>query len=154
LAFDKHNGSLQYLAGKSTPYPGTDHRPSFNFAVDKHLRIGGAKRFGIHHLLAHAASTYFLSPFEEAAILVVDAGLGIFSGRGLEAFAHESMGAGPTFKNGAPPHRPLTPGTGMLFNAVTEHLGYGPFGPGKTMPLASYGHLCDRRDLLPVPANR
>jgi carbamoyltransferase len=154
VAFDKHNGSLEKQARGRTPYAGTDHRPSLNYAAHSHLKFGNAKRVGIHHLLAHAASTYYHSPFEEAAILVVDAGLGIFSGKGIEIFSHDIMGYGPTLEDGKQTHRQLVLGTGMLFNAVTEHLGYGPFGPGKTMALASYGHLYERQNILPLPPTR
>ncbi len=154
VAFDRHNGSIERLAGHLTPYPWSDHRPSFNYAVHKSLNLGSAKPVYIHHLLAHAASTAFLSGFDDAGVLVVDAGLGLFELHAMELTTHLLMGYGPTIERSKVTERPMARGPGMLFNAVTEHLGFGTFGAGKTMALASFGALYERADLLPVPANR
>jgi carbamoyltransferase len=86
--------------------------------------------FTVGHHDAHAA-VFFLSPFEEAAVLVVDgygddAATSAYHGRGerLERLWH------------VPPWRSL----GIAYAAVTQHLGLKPVsGEGKVMALAAYG---------------
>ncbi len=85
----------------------------------------------IEHHTAHLASTYFVSPFDQAAALSVD-GLGDF------ASAMWAVGEGPrmtplgeiTF-----PHS-----LGMYYTALTQYLGFWKFGDEyKVMGLAAYG---------------
>lgn len=156
VAFDRHMGELDDIefARRPTKHPTTDHRPAFSHAVHHSLETHSAKVVHMHHLVTHAASAYYMSPFRDAGILIVDAGLGIFTGRGHEIITHDLMGYGPTKLNGHVVKQKQIPGTGMLFDAITKHLGYDQFGAGKTMALASYGHLFEKRDPLPVPAER
>jgi carbamoyltransferase len=85
----------------------------------------------VEHHAAHAASTFILSPFEEAAILSVDAvgewtstWFGVGEGDGFRKL--DEIGF---------PHS-----IGMLYGAVTEYLGFHfAFGEGKVMGLAPYG---------------
>jgi len=85
----------------------------------------------IEHHLAHLASTFFVSPFERAAVLSAD-GLGDFAstmwGRG-EGNNLEVLGSI------AFPHS-----LGMYYTALTQHLGFWKFGDEyKVMGLAAYG---------------
>ena len=59
---------------------------SKNFNIKKLL-------FSEHHL-SHAASAYYLSPFSEATVLVVDGGLGVFSGPGVFLSLGQALGEG------------------------------------------------------------
>jgi carbamoyltransferase len=85
----------------------------------------------VEHHLAHIASAFFCSPFEEAACLSVD-GFGDFvscmlavgRGTGLEVLQRVHF-----------PHS-----LGQLYTAVTQHLGFPGFGDEyKVMGLAAYG---------------
>jgi carbamoyltransferase len=84
----------------------------------------------INHHLAHASNTFYASGFEEAAVLVVDGrgsdgetqSLFIGSARGLELVETTDR-----------------IGIGLLYAAVTQHLGFGLMQDGKTMGLAPYG---------------
>jgi carbamoyltransferase len=85
----------------------------------------------IEHHTAHLASSYFVSPFERAAVLSAD-GLGDF------ASAMWALGEGPRM-------RPLGEVTfphslGMYYTALTQYLGFWKFGEEyKVMGLAAYG---------------
>ena len=85
----------------------------------------------VEHHQAHLASTYFVSPFERAAVLSAD---------GLGDFASTMWGTGEGSRlrvNGsiAFPHS-----LGLYYTAVTQYLGFLKFGDEyKVMGLAGYG---------------
>ncbi len=88
----------------------------------------------IEHHQAHLASSYFVSPFEEAALLSAD-GLGDFAssmwgvGRGNRMRIYGSI---------AFPHS-----LGLYYSAVTQYLGFLKFGDEyKVMGLGAYGEPC------------
>jgi carbamoyltransferase len=107
----------------------------------------GAMRATFHnieHHQAHAASAFFVSPFDEAAVLTVD-GFGDFAsalvavGRGSRIEVLDRV----TF-----PHS-----LGIYYTAVTQWLGFPKYGDeGKVMGLAPYGepdvHRAQMRDLV------
>jgi carbamoyltransferase len=85
----------------------------------------------VEHHQAHLASTFFVSPFERAAVLSAD-GLGDFAstmwatGEGNRLRVHGAV---------AFPHS-----LGMYYTAVTQYLGFWKFGDEyKVMGLAAYG---------------
>jgi carbamoyltransferase len=98
----------------------------------------------VEHHQAHAASAFFVSPFEEAAVLTLD-GFGDFAstmlcqGRGNELRVLD---------------RVLFPHSlGIFYTAVTQWLGFPKYGDeGKVMGLAPYGdperHLATMRELV------
>jgi carbamoyltransferase len=90
-----------------------------------------AELHNVEHHLAHAASCFFVSPFDEAAVLTLD-GFGDFAstmlceGRGNELRVLD---------------RVLFPHSlGIFYTAVTQWLGFPKYGDeGKVMGLAPYG---------------
>lgn len=91
----------------------------------------GARYHRVEHHLAHLASTFFVSPFERAAVLSAD-GLGDFAstmwatGEGNRLRVHGAV---------AFPHS-----LGMYYTAITQYLGFWKFGDEyKVMGLAAYG---------------
>jgi len=84
----------------------------------------------VRHHACHAAASFFTSPFERAAVLVVD-------GRGSE-YETQSLwvGRGRELELVA---RTSANGIGLLYEAVTRHIGFGPLEAGKTMGLAPFG---------------
>ena len=48
------------------------------------MKYNPAKGQWINHINAHAASVYFDSPFDEAAILIAEGGTGIYHGQGSD----------------------------------------------------------------------
>ena len=102
-----------------------------------------AKFHRVEHHQAHLASSFFVSPFDQAALLSAD-GLGDF------ASTMWGRGAGNAMKiDGAIafPHS-----LGLYYSAVTQYLGFLKFGDEyKVMGLAAYGqpeHLDAFRDIV------
>ena len=90
-----------------------------------------AQFHNIEHHRAHLASSFFVSPFERAALLSID-GFGDFTstmwgvgeGNSIETIGHIEY-----------PHS-----TGVLYTATTQFLGFPHYGDeGKVMGLAPYG---------------
>jgi carbamoyltransferase len=85
----------------------------------------------VEHHLAHLASAFYCSPFEEAACLSVD-GFGDFTSTML------ARGSGSRIEVLARVHFPHS--LGQLYTAVTQYLGFMGFGDEyKVMGLAAYG---------------
>jgi carbamoyltransferase len=96
--------------------------------------LGAEVQAQLHHVehhQAHVASAFFVSPFEDAAILSVD-GFGDFASTML------AEGHGSSFRV---LERVLFPHSlGIFYTAVTQWLGFPKYGDeGKTMGLAPYG---------------
>ena len=102
----------------------------------------------INHHLAHAASTYYPSPFAEAAILVADAvgskqleketwmyeSLSCGIGRGAEIeFYHKVSGKNLTGTDY------VENSLGIFYSIITQIIGFEEHQEGKTMGLAPYG---------------
>ncbi len=83
-----------------------------------------------NHHLAHAYATYCSSPFENAAVLIVD-------GRGSDNETQSLFIAGPAGIELI--DRTDQIGIGLLYATVTEAIGFGLLQEGKTMGLAPYG---------------
>ena len=83
----------------------------------------------VRHHDAHAAA-FFVSPFEEATILVMD-------GYGDETAQSAYAGAGNRIERVAQNH--IFDSLGMLYTAVTQHLGFNYFEEGTVMALAATG---------------
>jgi len=91
---------------------------------------------GVSHQMAHAASAYLTSPFDEAAILCLYA-------RGEKSGTSYATASGFTIDmlgEVAAPHS-----FGRLYERITRHLGFDlGCGQAQTMTLAAYGHPCLR----------
>ena len=98
--------------------------------LKKELGYEGRVHFLSHHL-AHAASSFLASPFEEAAILTAD---------GVGEWATTTLGHGQgtdirLLRELRYPHS-----LGLLYTAVTTYLGFEALaGEGKVMALADFG---------------
>ncbi|TAL18497.1 hypothetical protein EPN96_01655 [bacterium] len=107
-----------------------------NFSLERELRSavgeGYKKRFVFaEHHESHAASAFFPSPFEEAAILTVD-------GVGEWATAALGLGKGNSISLTSTMHFPHS--LGLLYSAFTYHCGFTVnSGEYKLMGLAPYG---------------
>jgi carbamoyltransferase len=84
----------------------------------------------VDHHLAHAASAYHASGFDDAAVLVID---GQGEDRSISLFAAHAGGL-RLVRDWAP-----SASLGFLYEAATMHCGFGFLEAGKTMGLASYG---------------
>jgi carbamoyltransferase len=108
-----------------------------------------AQVHNVEHHLAHAASAFFVSPFDEAAVLTLD-GFGDFASTML------CRGQGNRLEV---LERVLFPHSlGIFYTAVTQWLGFPKYGDeGKVMGLAPYGdpqrHLPTMRELVQLDGN-
>jgi carbamoyltransferase len=110
------------------------HRPDVTH-VEQRFQIAGREKplriFFVTHHLAHAASAFYVSPFQEAAILTLD-------GYGERTSTLMLRARGVDFEEVARVEYPSS--LGSLYAAVTQYLGFRPnSGEGKVMGLASYG---------------
>jgi carbamoyltransferase len=83
----------------------------------------------VRHHDAHAAA-FFVSPFEEATVLVMD-------GYGDETAQSAYTGIGNCLQRVS--QTQIFDSLGMLYTAVTQHLGFGLFEEGTVMALAATG---------------
>src|ERR1700676_939986 len=97
----------------------------------------------VEHHKAHLASSYFVSPFENAALLSAD---------GLGDFASTMWGTGSGNRMSIDGSIAFPHSLGLFYSAVTQYLGFLKFGDEyKVMGLAAYGHpeqLGAFRDIL------
>jgi carbamoyltransferase len=85
----------------------------------------------VEHHIAHAASAFYPSPFEKAAVITLD-------GRGELATTTYNTGSGNELERIAQVNLPHS--LGLLYEQVTTHLGFMHSGDEyKVMALASYG---------------
>ncbi|MBI4183669.1 MAG: carbamoyltransferase [Proteobacteria bacterium] len=93
-------------------------------------RFPRARLHRVEHHLAHAASAFFCSPFERAAIISYD-------GRGEWATGLVARGEGNRIARLRERHYPNS--LGLLYTAVTHFLGFESNDEYKVMGLSSYG---------------
>lgn len=95
--------------------------------------------FPVKHHLAHACSSFYLSPYERAAILTLD-------GTGEFTTCTFGLGEGERIRLLKEIHYPHS--LGKLYETFTQYLGFRPCsGEGKVMGLAAYG---EPENFLPV----
>ncbi len=137
---------LRYLVFRLRKFPRSPTRALFNIQISmellrRHLVLGHLLNEQRHkpikikyiaHHLTHAASAFLVAPFEEAAILTIDA-------IGEWATTTFSLGKGnriDTFKQIYFPHS-----WGTFYALMTGYLGFTPYNDEyKIMGLASYGN--------------
>src|SRR5262249_27778342 len=85
----------------------------------------------VSHHLAHAASAYFPSGFDRAAILIID-GIGEVAGTTLAKADGAQIETVETFDY---PHS-----LGFLWEVMSGHLGFSQYDASKVMGLAAYGN--------------
>jgi carbamoyltransferase len=128
----RHRPSPRLLANRAANYRSIDIIPT---AAADALGLGAGDRRPVMHWVehhpAHLASAMFASPFERAAVAAID---------GFGDFVSTSWGAGCGPRM-AVRHRTFFPHSlGLLYLAVTQHLGFRQFGDEfKVMGLAPYG---------------
>ncbi|MCL5409998.1 MAG: hypothetical protein M1607_04025 [Patescibacteria group bacterium] len=109
------------------------------FPKDKFKYTRDPKLELIPHHLAHAASTYFLSGFLDAGILIVD-------GQGENQSTSLYSAKGNNIELLA--EYPVRDSLGYFYEAISQHIGLSANEPGKTMGLAGYGNPVYDFDLI------
>jgi carbamoyltransferase len=109
----------------------TDIPEALAAAFDSDLRQLKAKFHRIEHHQAHLASSFFVSPFERAALLSAD---------GLGDFASSMWGVGEGSRLNIRGSVAFPHSLGLFYSAVTQFLGFLKFGDEyKVMGLGAYG---------------
>lgn len=93
----------------------------------------------VPHHLAHAASSYYASGFDEAAILVID-------GHGEDVAT--SIGYGKGYQLQIDQKMSISHSLGHFYHQATRYVGLGGQDEGKLMGLASYGEPIDNIDVI------
>lgn len=117
-------------------YNFTDRKPSdwVMMAVEDQQNMPPV--YYIHHHRAHAANSFFLSPYEQAAILTCD-------GRGEIECTTMSFGSGNEIRTLCSQNIPHS--LGMFYATYTELLGYKPDSDEwKVMALSAFDIKCDQ----------
>ena len=105
-------------------------RLAIPLVLDKELGYSGSVLFVKHHL-SHAASTFLVSPFDEAAIITAD---------GVGEWACLTCGVGRGNQIEILEEQRYPNSVGLLYSAMTTYLGFrANGGEGKLMGLAAYG---------------
>ncbi|HEV2222024.1 MAG TPA: carbamoyltransferase [Candidatus Acidoferrales bacterium] len=116
-------------------------------AFDLDPRSIRAQFHRIEHHQAHLASTFFVSPFDHAAVLSAD---------GLGDFASTMWGVGEGSQIRVDGSIAFPHSLGMFYTAMTQYLGFWKFGDEyKVMGLAAYGspvYLDELRDVVRAEA--
>ena len=142
----------QVILNKNPEDYAFDQNDRRNFSLFHSLNYPKDKIFRVNHVDAHAASAYFVSPFENATALIVDGGLGIYSCRNGEIECIDRVGYVDSIQDRQNIEHQWFPNTGRLFEEVTEYLGYkdGGFSAGKTMGLAAYGDTVEKENPINI----
>lgn len=110
----------------------TGVREALAAAFDSDPKTIAAQFHRIEHHQAHLASAFFVSPFEQAALLSAD---------GLGDFASTMWGSGSANRMEISDAIAFPHSLGLYYTAVTQYLGFQKFGDEyKVMGLAAYGH--------------
>ena len=99
------------------------------------LGLDSKKFISIDHHLSHAYSTYFMSPFEEAMIIIVDGQGNLNSTESYYIAKNKTI----TKIGGNNSNRSKYKGIGRTYETFTNYCGWSAQEAGKTMGLAPYG---------------
>jgi carbamoyltransferase len=100
----------------------------------------------VEHHLAHLASTFYASPFDEAAVLSVD---------GFGDFASAAWGAGSGTALSLDGRVLFPHSLGVFYQAMTQYLGFPHYGDEyKLMGLAAYGDASCRHEVAKLVSLR
>ena len=159
LGVDIHTDQLrspQRIKNETEKFYQFDQNDKRNFCLFHSFNLPKEKVSLVDHITAHAASAYYLSPFDKASILVVDGGFGIYAGNNNNLECIDEIGYRRTIKDRRLINHVPFMSTARLFEEITYYLGYtdGSFSAGKTMGLASYGHTVPQENYFPVLDNR
>jgi carbamoyltransferase len=146
-----------YAAARARRHPRYDDNHRWNYLIEQTLQLDRAKVRLVNHVDAHAASAYFASPFDTAAVLIAEGGTGIYRGEGTSLHVIDRMGyLGDTWRDGrvVSPRKDHFVNPSFLYDAISALLGYDVFGAGQTMALAGFADRFAKRDYFTADPDR
>lgn len=151
-------GRLAAIESITTKY---DFDPRFNYLVEQSIKYPSDRVRYINHVDAHAASSYYVSGFDESAILTIEGGLGFYVGDGTAISIKERTGyGGDEYHEGFVVASRNTASSRHRYNisnvydVITRKLGLDQFAAGKTMALAAFRDRFPAVDYLKIPPDR
>ncbi len=164
ICIDRHmevwpeaNSQFGYQNALRRHQPRYDDNHFWNYLAEQTIKLDRSKVRWVNHVDAHAASTYFASPFDEAAILVTEGGTGLYIGQGETLRPIDRIGyLGDTYRDGEvlAERRDHFVNSSFFYDKISAHLGYDIFGAGQTMALAGFSHQFERKDYVEVDPDR
>lgn len=130
-----HKHFLHYIPNNLLRHIGGDKSNKRIAFIDETIgfRQGKLDIHFVPHHFSHAASAFFVSPFEKAAVLTIDA-------YGDDITCETFIGEGKTLRSVSRTNFPHS--MGQVYAAVTQYLGYrANSDEWKVMGLAAYGEL-------------
>ena len=156
ICMDAHNGSLRAVnhIRNEIRLKGPDVPILRNHAAFQGMLARGASFKFSHHLMAHAATAHFVSPFQNSAVLSIDGAIGLFDAHGRRIDVVDLFGYGGFVKDRKPVDRFNVVGPGLMYTEATMALGYTTLSAGKTMAMAAFGDRVERHDYMPPNPDR
>ena len=164
ICIDRHmevwpesNSQFGYDRALRRHHPRYDDVFRWGYLIEQTMRWPAGKVHWINHIDAHAASAFFVSPFERAAVLIAEGGTGIYSGDGLTLSPIDRIGYKAASYHdgvGTSPGRDAFVNSSFLYDRVSEILGYDIFGAGQTMALAGFAGQFPRHDQFAIDPDR
>ena len=168
ICIDKHgelwperDSQFGRLAAKRNAAHKYDLDARFNYLIEQSIQFPRTKVVYVNHIDAHAASTFNVSGFNEAAILTIEGGTGFYLGTSTKIKVVDRTGyGGDEYQNGIITHDatlswPLHhQNISNLYDLITRKLGLDKFAAGKTMALAAFRDKFPINNYLNIPADR
>ena len=126
----QHSYSLP--EGDFGTFDGEQHFYQSNLSVEQKIRGMGyqGRFFYLDHHACHAASAFYVSGYEDAAVLVVD---------GIGEFESTTLFKGEGTRLNKLRHLEYPNSLGFLWEKMSAFLGFSPYDAAKVMGLSSYG---------------
>ena len=164
ICIDRHmeiwpdrNSQFGYQNALKRYQPRYDDNHRWNYLIEQSIKFDQSKCRLINHIDAHAASAYFASPFNDAAVLIAEGGTGIYHGQGSNLKIIDRIGyLGATLQNGKKlaERRDHFVNSSFFYDKISTHLGYDMFGAGQTMALAGFAHQFPLKPLIDIDPHR
>ncbi|HIF59790.1 MAG TPA: carbamoyltransferase [Rhodospirillales bacterium] len=164
ICIDRHmeiwpdrNSQFGYQNALKRYQPRYDDNHRWNYLIEQSIKFDQSKCRLINHIDAHAASAYFASPFNDAAVLIAEGGTGIYHGQGSNLKIIDRIGyLGATLQNGKKlaERRDHFVNSSFFYDKISAHLGYDIFGAGQTMALAGFAHQFPYEPLINIDPHR
>ena len=138
-------------------HPRYDDNHRWNYLIEQSIKFDRTKCRLINHIDAHAASAYYASPYEEAAVLIAEGGTGIYYGQNKNLKIIDRIGYfSDTYQNGKKlaRRRDHFVNSSFFYDKISAHLGYDIFGAGQTMALAGFAHQFPLKALIEIDQQR
>jgi carbamoyltransferase len=149
---------LEFAAREPNKGKKFDYDEYTAYLAEQSLAVPRDKIRWFGHIECHAASAYYASPFDDAATLVVEGGLGLYKGRNLELSCVDRYGYyGPLIRDGvavSTAHMDDVFSPAHAFLRATKLLFQDWFGSGQVMALAAYADRFKRVDHIGIPRKR